>query len=230
MSILEATSHAVWLLVTGDMDLWQVIGTTLGLATIALAAATPVAIGCAYVLAAHRFPGRRVAIALFHALLATPTVVVGLLLFLLLSSAGPLGALGLLFTPTAVAAGQFIIALPILVAFSFNALEADVHVVRETAITLGASNWQALVTVLAEARRGLAAALLAGFGRIVSEVGCALLVGGNIVGSTRTIPTAIALDTGQGRFAEGIALGVVLLTVAVLTSFTLFLLQRSRRA
>lgn len=229
MSVAEATLEALRLLVTFDAGLWSVVGTSLSIALAALAAAVPAAIGLAYLLASTRFRGRGAVVALLHALLATPTVVVGLVLFLLLSSAGPLGALGLLFTPAAVALGQFVIALPILAAFSLSAIEPNLAVVRETALTLGAGPLGAFRTVLAEARRGLAAAALAGFGRIVSEVGCALMVGGNIAGSTRTIPTAIALDTGRGLFAEGIALGAVLLALAAAASLLLAALQGRRR-
>ena len=229
MSVAEATMEALRLMYTGDAKLWTVIGTSLSIAFFALAFATPVAIAIACLLSATRFPGRRIVIGLLHSLLATPTVVVGLVLFLLLSNSGPLGALGLLFTPKAVAIGQFCIALPILTAFSMNALEADFFIVRETAQTLGASRVGSFFTVFNEAKNGLIAAVLAGFGRIVSEVGCALMVGGNIVGHTRTIPTAIALDTGRGLFAEGIALGVILLLLAALASLALAAVHRTRQ-
>lgn len=228
MRILEATSAAITLLLSGDGQLWTVIGTSLGIAAAALAAAAPLAVGGAYLLAGPPFRGQGTLVALLHALLATPTVVVGLVLFLLLSRAGPLGALGLLFTPTAVAVGQFCIALPILTAFAHNTLHPNLARVRETAITLGASRPQALLAVVAENRHGLLAALLAGFGRVISEVGCALLVGGNIAGVTRTLPTAIALDTSKGLFAHGIALGLVLLALAMLASLALFRLQARR--
>ena len=229
MSIVDATAEAMRLLVTGDAQLWSVIGTSMWIALASLAFAAPVAVGLAYFLAASRFWGRGAIIALLHALLATPTVVVGLVLFLLLSKEGPMGALGLLFTPAAVALGQFIIALPILSAFILNAISPNLAIVRETALTLGASRFKASITVLLEARRGLLSATLAGFGRIVSEVGCALMVGGNIAGHTRTIPTAIALDTGRGLFAEGIALGVVLLVLAATASLLLATLHRQDR-
>lgn len=229
MSVGAATAEALALLLDGDGALWGVVATTLTIALAALAAALPLALGLAYLLAAHRFVGRDVLLAGTHALLATPTVVVGLVLFVLLAADGPLGALELLFTPAAVALGQFVIALPILVAFSHAAIATNVTIVRETAITLGAGGPGAALKVIVENRRGVLAALLAGFGRIVSEVGCALLVGGNIAGATRTIPTAIALDTGKGRFAEGIALGVVLLVLAAAASLLLYLVRRRER-
>ena len=229
MDVGSATFAALALLLGGDAQLWTVIATTLSIALGALAAALPLAIGLAYLLAAHRFLGRGFVLATAHALLATPTVVVGLVLFILLADSGPLGALELLFTPLAVALGQFVIALPILIAFCHAAFAGNARIVRETGITLGASNIRAFATVIGENLKGVVAALLASFGRIVSEVGCALLVGGNIAGYTRTIPTAIALDTGKGRFAEGIALGVVLLVLAASASLLLYAVQLRKR-
>ncbi len=228
MSILLATYEALILLVTGDTGLWQVIATSLGVAICALLLAAPLALMAAYSLAIFRFAGRDALLALIHALLATPTVVVGLVLYLLLSRQGPLGAFELLFTPSAIIAGQFFIVLPILTAFAYGALRPIAWQVRETTITLGARSWQAFVTTLVEARHGITASLLAGFGRIISEVGCALIVGGNIAGYTRTIPTAIALDTNQGQFVQGIALGIVLLMLAITSSLLLFWYQRHR--
>ena len=191
----------------------------------ALAAAAPVAIAIAWLLAAFSFPGRRLVTALFHSLLAVPTVVIGLVLYMLLSRAGPLGALKLIFTPQAMMIGQFLIALPLLATYALSALQGRVTPAYESARTLGASRIGALLTVLRETRAGLAGALFAGFGRIISEVGCALMIGGNISGSTRTIPTAIALETGRGQFAEGIALGLVLLALAAASSLLLSFTQ-----
>ena len=227
-NIYTATSEAIKLLVTGDVILWQVIGTTLIIAFIALLFAMPIAIFSAYQLAVKEFMGRKVILLIIHALLAMPTVVVGLILFILLSKSGPLGTLELLFTPTAVAIGQFIIALPILLSFCYTSMQSNAKVVKETARNFGANYLQAFTWVLYEHRKGLTSALLVGFGRVVSEVGCALLVGGNIAGYTRTIPTAIALDTGKGMFVEGIALGIVLLLLSVITSL-LFLFVNTKK-
>ncbi len=228
--MLAATGEALALLARGDPGIWEAIGTSLLAAVAALLAAAPLAIGLAYLLAATRFWGRQAVIVAMQALLAVPTVAVGLLLYLLLSRDGPLGALELLFTPEAVALGQFLIALPILAAFSHAALRGNVALVRETARSLGAGRLRAILTVIGEARAGLLGAVAAGFGRIISEVGCALMVGGNIAGSTRTIPTAIALETGRGKFAEGIALGIVLLLLAAVASILLAMLQRKQGA
>lgn len=225
MNILSATSEAIIALLSGDAELWLVIATSLSVAAVALLAATLPAIGGAYLLAGNNFRGKTIIVALLHALLATPTVTVGLVLFLLLSKEGPLGGLELLFTPAAVALGQFIIALPIFMAFAYNSISGKIIIVRETVITLGATKLQTFLSVLHECRLGLTAAALAAFGRIISEVGCALLVGGNIAGSTRTLPTAIALETSKGLYAQGIALGLVLLVLALVAALLLFTLR-----
>lgn len=222
MSIFAATGEALALLAGGDPGLWSTIATTLAVAGAALALALPAAVLLAYVLAAGRFAGRRAALLVLHALLGVPTVVVGLALYLLLSSQGPLGAFDLLFTPAAVALGQFVIALPILTAFCHASFEPDLQPLREHARALGLGRLRTALLAVREKRRGLASSAFAGFGRIVSEVGCALLVGGNIAGSTRTIPTAIALETGKGQFVEGIALGIVLLLLAACASLAFF--------
>jgi tungstate transport system permease protein len=152
-------------------------------------------------------------------------VLIGLLLYLLLSRHGPLGSLQWLFSQPGVMAGQFIIAVPVLVAFTLAAVQAADPRYAETAIAHGASSWRVMTTVLHEARFGVMAAIISGFGRVISEVGCALMVGGNIAGETRTITTAIALETSKGEFAQGIALGMVLVAIALLMNGALMLLQ-----
>ena len=140
-----------------------------------------------------------------------PAVVVGLTLYLLLSHQGPVGDLRLLFTQKAMVLGQIALSLPILVAMSHAALQGGDKRAWETARTLGASRLRTIGVVLFEARFGVMAAILAGFGRIIAEVGASLMLGGNIAGYTRNIPTAIALETSKGEYAQGIALGIVLL-------------------
>ena len=220
---------ALRLLAAGDEALWSSVRLSLAAATGAVLAATPFALAAAWALAGRSFFGRRAAVALLHGLLAFPTVVVGLVLYLLLSRHGPLGAWRLLFTPWAIGVGQFFIALPVLAVFALSAFEATDRRARETAATLGASLPRAALTEISEARFGIVAGLLAGFGRVVSEVGCALLVGGNIAGHTRTIPTAIVLETGRGAFAQGIALGLLLLLLALLASAGLAFLQSTQK-
>ena len=220
-SLPAATLEAFRLLFGGDPEVWRIIALSLGVSCIAIVLAAPPAVAVAYTLSEKRFPGRRACIVGIQGLLSFPTVVVGLVLYLLLSRRGPLGAWELIFTPQAMVIGQIIIAFPILAALGFSALQKNDVRVRETALALGASRRQALLTELHEARFAIFVAILSGFGRVISEVGCALMVGGNIAGYTRNIPTAIALETSKGKFAVGIALGVVLLVMALGVSVVL---------
>lgn len=225
MSLPDAIRGAFGLFVSGDAALWRIIWISLKTSLIGLALATPPAVAIGYAIAAHRFRGRRVAVWLAQAALSLPTVLIGLLLYLMLSRAGPLGALHWLFAQPGVVAGQFIIAMPVLVAFTLAAVQAADPRYAETAIAHGASRWRVMSTVLYEVRFGVMAAIISGFGRVISEVGCALMVGGNIAGETRTITTAIALETSKGDFAQGIALGMVLVAIALLMNGALMLLQ-----
>ena len=163
----------------------------------------------------HAFPGRRALVVLVQALLSFPTVVVGLVIYMLLSRQGPFGFLKLLFTPEAIIIGYMVIAFPVLVVFTLSAVQGADPRIYETARSLGASRLRAALTTLFEVRFGVMAAVFNGFGRVVSEVGCAIMVGGNIAGLTRNIPTAIALETSKGEFAQGIALGFVLIVLAI---------------
>ena len=187
--------------------------------------AAPLAVAAGYGLAVGRFHGRRALIVTLQALLSFPTVVVGLVLYLVLSRRGPLGAWQLLFTPEAMILGQIVIALPVLAAFTLAAVQGADPRIRDTALSLGAARMRAACTLLFETRFAIFAAVCQGFGRVISEVGCALMVGGNIAGSTRTITTAIALETSKGDFSQGIALGFVLLVLAVGVNVALAVLQ-----
>jgi tungstate transport system permease protein len=225
MSLLNPTIDAVHLLLSGDVDLWRIIWVSLRTTFLSLLIASPVAVLAGYALAGSNFMGRRVLIWLVQTALSMPTVLVGLLLYLLLSRQGPMGGLGWLFSPTGIVLGQVLIVLPVLVAFSMTAVQAIDSGIAETAISLGAGRWRCMWTVLREARFGVIAALISGFGRVISEVGCAMMVGGNIEGSTRTMTTAIALQSSKGEFAQGIALGVILLLLALLMNAALMLVQ-----
>jgi tungstate transport system permease protein len=174
----------------------------------------------------NRFRGRQLLIALLNTLMALPTVVVGLLLFGLLSRQGPLGPLGLLFTPLAMIAGQTVLAAPIVANLVLAAVTGADQRIINTALTLGASRLQAATQLLREIRFGVMAAVIAGFGRVIAEVGVAMMLGGNIRNSTRTMTTAIALETSKGEFAFGLALGIVLLSVALIVNLFLNALQQ----
>jgi len=225
LDIISSTAAAFTLLFSADAALWRIIFISLGVSIAALALAAPLAFMSAYALTAGHFIGRRFVLILLQSFLSFPTVVVGLILYLLLSRNGPLGAWDLLFSPSAMIIGQMIIAYPVLTVFMSSALQKNGMVIRETVRGLGAGRFRAMLTEWNEARFGMVAALLAGFGRVVSEVGCALIIGGNIAGHTRTIPTAIVLETGKGNFVQGIALGIVLVFLALTASAVLSLLQ-----
>ncbi len=178
-------------------------------------------------IAETRFPGRRAIITILNTLMSLPTVVVGLMVYSFLSRRGPMGELGLLYTPAAMVIGQFILAFPIIAGLSVSSAVGLDKRIRATAMSLGADPAQSFRMFLREARYGVMAAVMAGFGRVFAEVGVSMMLGGNIRGYTRNITTAIALETSKGEFAFGIALGLVLLTVALVVNI-LFSLLRER--
>ena len=207
MNLSDAILAAFGLLWSGDPVLWRIVWVSLSTSICGLLIAAPLAILSGYLVASTRFFGRRIVIWLAQVALSFPTVLVGLLLYLLLSRHGPAGQLHWLFSQSGLIAGQVLIALPVLLAFTLAAVQAADPRLAETAMTLGASRLRVMCTVLREVRFGVMAAIITGFGRVISEVGCAMMVGGNIAGETRTITTAIALETSKGNFAQGIALG-----------------------
>lgn len=225
MNLTAATAEAFRLLVSGNPELWQIIGVTLFVSITGLVIATPFAVWVGYAVATQQFIGRRALVVVLQALLSFPTVVVGLFVYLLLTRNGPFGSLQWLFTQKAMIVGEAIIAFPVLAAFTLAAVQAADPRLAETATVLGASRWRTMATVLFECRFGVMAAIVNGFGRVIAEVGSALMVGGNIAGATRTITTAIALETSKGEFAQGIALGAVLIVFALFINVALALLQ-----
>lgn len=225
-SLSSATLEALRLLFSGDAAIWEIIGISFRVSTLAVLCAIPPALLLAFVLAYTRFPGRKWLISFFSAMLSVPAVVVGLTLFVLLSRQGPLGDFRLLFTQSAMVMGQFLLCLPIFVSMSLASFQAVDTRVWETARTLGASSARAFLTLLYEVRFGLMTALLAGFGRVIAEVGASMMLGGNILSYTRNIPTAIALETSKGNFAQGIALGIVLVLMAFLLNAFLHSIQQ----
>ena len=224
-SISSATWQAIQLLLSGDSDLWEIILISFRVSLIAILLATPPAILIAFLLAFGNFPGRRLLIAITNTALAIPAVVVGLTLYLVLSRSGPLGEWRLLFTQTAMIIGQIVLAFLLLVAMAHTALQPADRRAWESARMLGASKMRAIWTLMYEVRFGLMSALLASFGRIIAEVGASMMLGGNILHYTRNIPTAIALETSKGEFAQGIALGLVLLLLAFILNLLLHYFQ-----
>ncbi len=188
---------------------WVSLKTSGLAALIASAVAVPVAL----FLSGRDFRGKKIVLLVNQTWMAAPTVVVGLLFYSLLSRSGLLGGLGLLYTQTAMTVGQIFLILPLVVGFSYTALRQVDRRARQTALTLGASRRQAGWIVLREARLPLLVAVLAGFARAVSEVGVAMMLGGNIRNATRNITTSIALETAKGEFRNGVVLGVLLLVI-----------------
>jgi len=197
------------------LEVFEILGVSLRVSLSAVALATLVSVPTGFLLAVSSFRGKGPLVTTINTLMALPTVVVGLLVYILLSRSGPLGAFGILYTPTAMIIGQFILALPIITAITYAAVSGVDVRVRKTAETLGAGPWQATWMVLKVGRLGIIAAIFAGFGRVIAEVGSAIMVGGNIRGYTRTMTTAITLETAKGNFTLGLTLGLILLVVAL---------------
>jgi tungstate transport system permease protein len=183
---------------------------------VAVAAATAIGLPLGAALALHRFPGRQIALVTLNALMGLPPVVVGLLVYLLLSRAGPLGELGLLFTPTAMVLAQAILVIPIVAGLSRQVLEDAWHEYEEQLRSLGATASTAAVTLVWDTRYSLLTVILAGFGRAAAEVGAVMIVGGNIDGVTRVMTTAISLETSKGNLPLALGLGIILVAVVFL--------------
>jgi tungstate transport system permease protein len=207
--------RALELLLSGDREVWLITWTSLRFSLSSAVIAAVLGIPAGVALARRRFRGKRVLMAVINTLMALPTVVVGLIVYALISRSGPLGGLGLLFTPAAVIIGQAILALPIIVSLTASGLAALDPLLPEVLTTLGASPRGVLWMTLREGRTAVLSAVLAAFGRVVGEVGAAMMLGGNIRWYTRTITTAIALETGKGDFELGLALGIILMATSL---------------
>ncbi|KPJ51862.1 MAG: ABC transporter permease [Planctomycetes bacterium DG_58] len=226
--LFKAFRDAFGLIVGLDGEVYYVVWTSLkvSLAACLLAALIGVPLGMKIALA--RFRGRTCVLLLLNTLMALPTVVVGLFLYGLLGRRGPLGALEILYTPAGIILGEFILALPIVANLTVSAVKGLDPRLLLTCKSLGASPGQEARMILVEARYAVTAAIVAAFGRVIGEVGIAMMVGGNIKGFTRTMTTAIALETSKGEFELGLALGILLLLVALIVNVALQMLQRSK--
>ncbi|GIV97049.1 MAG: ABC transporter permease [Herpetosiphonaceae bacterium] len=222
---------ALGLLISGDPQTWQIIRLSLEVSGFAVFFGTILGLPLGAWLALRRFRGRRLLIALIYTGMGLPPVVVGLVVYLLLSRSGPLGVLNWLFTPPAMILAQTIIALPLIAGLTMAAILGVDQELRPQLRSLGATERQIAWTLLYEARVGVLAGIAAGFGSVISEVGAVMLVGGNIEGSTRVLTTAIVLQTRTGEFELAIALSLVLLLISFLANAAVIQLQgRSLRA
>jgi len=224
--LLASLGTALSMIIQLDPEVLSAVWVSLYTSLAAILLAAVVGIPAGAVIGLGRFPGRRLSMTLLNTLMALPTVVVGLVLFGLFSRQGPLGPLGLLFTPWAMIAGQVVLATPIVANYTVAAVTGADPRILHTALTLGASRLRGAWQLLLEVRFGVMAAIVAGFGRVIAEVGVAMMLGGNIRGTTRTMTTAIALETSKGEFAFGLALGIVLMAVALIVNLFLHLLQQ----
>ena len=223
--ILIAICKAFGLIFSLDRNVVNVTFLSLKISIFATFLSSLVGIPIGFLIGTEDFLGKRALTTMFNTLMALPTVVVGLLVYSFISRQGLLGPFGLLFTPWAMVVGQFILATPIIVALTISATQGIDYRVKLTALSMGANTLQTAWTMFSEARFALISAVTAGFGRVITEVGCALMVGGNIRGYTRTMTTAIAMETAKGEFAFAMALGFILLTVAFLINVFFHWLQ-----
>lgn len=223
--LLEGLFQAFGLIISLDPALYEIIWFSLYVSGLALAYSTTIGIPLGAFLGLKRFFGRRLVMALLYTGMGFPPVVIGLLVYLMLSRSGPAGVLGWLFTPKAIIVAQIIIAFPLVAGFTMAAVMGVDPNLRRQLLALGATNWQATLAILSEARVGVVVSIIAGFGAIISEVGAVILVGGNIEGKTRTLTTAIVLETGKGNFDLAIALGIILLAISFLINFAMIRLQ-----
>jgi len=222
----HALTKALELLISLDPEVIEIAGRSLGISGAACLLASLICIPLASLIHFHHFRGKRALINVIQTLFSVPTVLVGLFVFVLFSRAGPLGFFGILLTPTAMVIGQMILITPLLLGFTISALSSVSKEIVDTATSLGASSFQTIWLVLREARYAVLAAVIMGFGRAISEVGCALLVGGNMKGVTRVITTTISMETAKGDFELAIALGIILLLLALLINIVLNRLQQ----
>jgi tungstate transport system permease protein len=228
-SFSEAFASALQLILSADPTLWGIVGLSLQVSLTAVFFAALIGIPLGALLAIKKFWGRPVLIVLVNALMGLPPVVVGLCVYLMLSKSGPLGVLGLLYTPTAMIIAQTLLIAPIIAALSRTILKTLHEEYRDQFASFRLSQFQTVNTLLWEARFMLLTALLAGFGRAIAEVGAVMIVGGNISHYTRVMTTSIALETSKGNLSLALALGVILILLAILVNGALSLIGMQRR-
>src|SRR5574337_468464 len=228
--IWQGTKQAVLLLLHGDPEVLRIMLLSLQVSGTATLLSLLIGIPLGTVLALSRFPGRSIAISLVNTGMGLPPVVVGLFVSIFLWRAGPLGFLELLYTPTAIVIAQFVIAAPIVTGLTMAAMQQLDPKLRLQLLALGASRGQLLWLLMREARLPLLAAVMAGFGGVISEVGASMMVGGNLLGQTRVLTTATVLETGKGNFDVAIALSVILLALVFGVNYLLTWIQQRGQA
>ncbi|MFH1532429.1 MAG: ABC transporter permease [Pseudomonadota bacterium] len=228
--LVDAVGEALQKIFSGAPEVVSAVSVSLQVSGAAIVICAILGIPAGLFLATTQFPGRRLLITLIHTLMALPTVVVGLFVYAFLTRRSVLGPLDLLFTRKAMIIGEVVLALPIVIALSHSAIASLDRSVRDTARSLGATRIRVAITMLWEGRFALIAAVTAGFGRVIGEVGVSMILGGNIAAHTRNVTTAIALETSMGEFGDAMALGLVLLSLALGVNFLLRHLQGREEA
>jgi len=226
--IVEGFAQAVELIITLDPEVMEITILTLQIALLSTTIATILSVPLGGLIHFREFRGKRVIVNLIQTLYALPTVIAGLLVYLLISRAGPFGPLHLLFTPAGMVIAQVVLIMPIMIGLTITALSGIDRTTRDTIVALGASEGQAILTMLREARYAILGAVVLGFGRAISEVGAAMMIGGNIRGYTRVLTTSIALETSMGNIPLSLALGIILLAIALIVNVLLNLFQQQR--
>ena len=224
--ILDGFFQAIQLLIRGNAETYSAILATVRVSSYSIGSSLIMGIPLGFCLGYFEFRGKKPIRTIIDTLMALPTVFIGLLVYAFLTNRGPLGDFGLLFTLPGIAIGQTILALPIVIGLSATAVESMEKKLRITIISMGANRRQLFLTSLWESRHALLAGAIAAYGRVMTEVGISMMVGGNIKWHTRTITTAIALETNKGQFGMGVALGLVLLTIAFCVNFSVSFLRR----
>jgi len=225
--IIEATKQAFLLIISFDNELVRIIVLSLKVSGLALFLATIIGLPIGTAIGLYRIKGHSFIITVLHTMMGLPPVTVGLFVYLFLSRSGPLGFLGFLYTPAAMVIAQMILATPIVASLVHSAIINVDPVIKQASTTLGATPIQASMAVIREARYGIISSLLAGFGRLMAEVGAVIIVGGNIAGYTRVMTTTIALETDKGNFELAVALGIVLLLVSFMVNAATHYAQRT---
>ncbi|MCU0632913.1 MAG: ABC transporter permease [Methanolinea sp.] len=223
--IIDGFVQAGELILSLDPEVLEITARSLLISLTATVIASLIAIPIGGFIHFREFGGKRGLITIIQTLYALPTVIAGLFVFLILSRVGPFGFLGLLFTPTGMIIGQTVLIIPLMVGMTLIALSGVKKSLQDEVISLGATSSQAILTIVKESRFAILGGVILGFGRAISEVGAAMIIGGNIRGYTRVLTTAIALETSMGNIAFSIALGMILLAIAMVVTIALFLVQ-----
>jgi len=225
-SIIEGFGKAFFLIFNLDAELLSIILLSLKVSGLALIIATVTGLLVGAHMGFRQFPLKGLIVSILNTFMGLPPVVVGLFLYLILSRSGPLGFMGLLYTPSAMVTAQSILAFPIVASLCHSAIVSVDPIIKQSSETLGAKPFEVTIAIMNEARYGIMSGVIAAFGRVMAEVGAILIVGGNIAGYTRVMTTTIALETDKGNFELALALGIILLTISAVINLGLHLIQK----